>query len=377
MSKTKIQELADFGQSLWLDYIDKKMIVSGKLKGMVEGGLKGMTSNPTIFEQAITRSGDYDEDIKFLKDEGKNIFQIYDELTIADVKKAADEFLPVYEETNGLDGYVSLEINPQLADNTEESIKEGKRLFNKVGRANLMIKVPATDEGFLVVEELIANKINVNVTLIFSQEQYINAVKAYLNGLNRLAAKKGNLGGVRSVASVFVSRIDTAVDKLLNDKIAMDGSDETDAVKSLLGKAAVANSRLILRKFKELFGSQEFETLSKKGANIQRVLWASTGTKNPEYSDIKYVQELMTSPTVNTVPEKTLDAFIKHGEIKEGCNCGCGGKNSTAIMAALNEIDVDVNNICSDLLKAGVESFSKSFKLLLTSIEGKVNQLEQ
>jgi len=374
MSKSAMQQLAEVGQSVWLDYIDRKLLETGKLKELIGMGLRGMTSNPSIFNNAIGQSRDYDVKISSLKSQGKSGFEIYDELTIVDIQEATDLFKPVYDMTNGLDGYVSLEINPLLANKVDEQIKEGIRLFKKVKRPNCMIKVPSTEEGFLVVEELIANGVNVNITLIFSLEQYEKTVQAYWRGLNHLAEKGGNLKKVRSVASVFVSRIDTLVDKLLDERAAK----ETNAAKkqkwqSLKGKAAVANCHLIFEKFCQLHEGKAFKALHAKGANAQRVLWGSTSTKNPAYKDIKYVEELIAYPTVNTIPMNTLEAFLDHGEVKGAFHDDVSA--SQMFIKTLKSLGIDINAVCAQLLKEGCEAFNKSFESLLETIQKKSSQL--
>ncbi len=254
MPKTRLHQLAELGQSVWLDSIDRSLLDSGKLKQLIDQGLKGMTSNPTIFHKAISSRPDYDERIVRLYEAGKSTFEIYDDLTIWDIQEACDHFQPVYESTGRLDGYVSLEINPLLAHDTKASIEEGKRLFKKVSRPNCMIKVPATGAGFPVIEALLAEEINVNVTLIFSLEQYVRTAEAYLRGLNQLAHQNRELKNVRSVASVFVSRIDTLIDKKLEDFAANERDPQKkEKLNSLQGKAAAANSRLIFEKFQEFF----------------------------------------------------------------------------------------------------------------------------
>ncbi|OGX06715.1 MAG: transaldolase [Omnitrophica WOR_2 bacterium GWA2_47_8] len=374
MSKTRLHELAEFGQSAWLDYIDRALIESGKLKKLIDQGLRGMTSNPSIFDQAISKSKDYDEKILHLKEKGRSTFEIYDELTVKDIKDACALFEPIFKETSRLDGYVSLEINPKLANDTQASIKEGKRLFEKVKYANCMIKVPATQAGYPVIEELIAHGINVNVTLIFSLDQYVETVKAYFKGLSRALDKKIDISQIRSVASVFVSRLDTSVDALLDEKVAQ----TTDAsvkeqLQALKGKAAVANCRLIYEKFKELFSSKEFKDLFECKANSQRVLWGSTSTKNPEYSDIKYVTELIAKHTVNTIPEKTLLAFIDHGQV--GAAFSEDAEGAQDIIEALKAEGIDIRKICLQLLQDGVVAFEKSFDSLIHSLETKAQQL--
>ncbi|OGX34472.1 MAG: transaldolase [Omnitrophica WOR_2 bacterium RIFCSPHIGHO2_01_FULL_48_9] len=360
MSKTTLQQLSDLGQSAWLDYIDRPLLETGKLQKLIDQGLCGMTSNPSIFNQAISNSADYDKKILQGKEAGLSTFEIYDALTIKDIQDACDIFKPTFEATKRLDGYVSLEINPQIANDTEASIREGKRLFIRVDRPNVMIKVPATEAGFPVIEELIASEMNVNVTLIFSLEQYVKTVEAYFRGLKRLDDCDGDMDEVRSVASVFVSRVDTMIDKMLTDK-------------NLQGRAAVANCQVINEKFKELFSGKEFKPLAQAGANIQRVLWGSTSTKNPEYSDIKYVTELITQNTVNTIPEPTLNAFLDHGKISEALT----GDPAEAqkLFAELRGLNIDIDQVCAKLLEEGVVAFDKAFVSLSEAIQRKAEQL--
>jgi len=363
MSKSKLDELAQIGQSIWLDNISRAMIENGQLKEQIRLGLRGMTSNPSIFDKSISSSADYDGAIKMLAGKGKSTFEIYDDLTVRDVQDAADMFRPVYEKTGGLDGYVSLEINPELAMKTRETIEEGRRLFKKVDRPNVMFKVPSTDAGFEAITDLLGDGINVNVTLIFSLEQYIKTSRAYIEGMKRLLKKGGDMSRVHSVASVFVSRLDTAVDKMI------DARPGDERLKSFRGRAAVANSRLIFSKYQEIFSGDEFLALKDKGANLQRVLWGSTGTKDPSYSDIKYVTELIGNPTVNTLPDKTLAAFLDHGVIEETLTKDSG--DASNIIESLKEFGIDVNDICLKLLDDGVAAFQKSFESLLNAIETK------
>jgi len=374
MTKTVLHELCETGQSIWLDNINRSMIESGRLKELINLGLRGMTSNPTIFDKAISASTDYNETISQLCNGDKTTFQIYDDLTIKDIQDAADLFLPTYEESGCLDGYVSLEINPHLAFNTNETIEEGKRLHQKVNRPNVMFKVPSTEEGFGAVEELIFSGINVNITLIFSLEQYIKTAQAYMSGIKRLLENNGDPRSVHSVASVFVSRIDTAVDTLLEEKESQEKEENTkNELHSLKGKAAVANSRLIYKKYMDILSSEEFKALCGKGANVQRVLWGSTSSKNPAYSDIKYVKELIGKNTVNTVPDVTLDAFLGHGEAKEilvADKC-----DAQEIIGKLRSFGLDIDTVCAKLLNDGVASFQESFDSLLNSIVTKSKNL--
>jgi transaldolase len=350
------------------------MIETGKLKEMINLGLRGMTSNPTIFDKAISSGTDYDEKIIELCNEGKSTFEIYDELTVRDVQDAADILLSVYRQPNGLDGYVSLEINPKLAYKTEETIEEGRRLYKKVNRPNLMFKVPSTLQGFKAIEELIASGISVNVTLIFSLEQYINTANAYMRGIKRLIQNKGDAKRVCSVASVFVSRIDTYTDNLLDSLLTKEKSEERkNLILSLKGKAAVANSHLIYKEYSRIFSSDEFRQLQEEDVSVQRLLWGSTSTKNPNYSDIKYVTELMGKNTVNTMPLATFNAFLDHGRVKETLTPDAS--SSQKIILTLRELGIDINEVCNQLLKDGVLAFEKSFDSLLSSIEKKTKAI--
>lgn len=364
MGKTTIERLGEFGQSVWLDNINRSMIKSGRLKEMIGLGLRGMTSNPTIFDKAISASADYDERIKELAGSGKSTFQIYDDLTVRDVQDAADLFKSVYDKTNGLDGYVSLEVNPKLALKTKETIEEARRLFKKVDRLNVMFKVPSTDAGFDAIEGLLAEGININITLIFSLGQYVRTAQAFLKGMHRLLQKGKDLSKVRSVASVFVSRIDTLVDKMI---------DENKASGSLKGKAAVANSKLIFKSYLEIFSGDEFRRLKAKGANLQRVLWGSTSTKNPAYSDIKYVTELIGKDTVNTMPDNTFQAFLDHGSVEGALTSD--SQEAEIVIDGLKKYGIDIDSVCAKLLQDGVVAFERSFDSLLDSIEKKSKRL--
>ncbi len=368
MSNSTIEQLAEFGQSIWLDNISRSIIESGRLEELIELGLRGMTSNPTIFEKAISASSDYNEKIKELHKAGKSTFEIYDDLTVRDIQDAADILKPVYEKTNGQDGYVSLEINPKLAYRTGETIEEGKRLFEKVNRPNLMLKVPATDEGFEAIEALVGEGVNVNITLIFSLDQYVKTAHAFLRGMNEFLDNQGDVSTVSSVASVFVSRVDTAADKMLDDLMDKETNGAAKSeLESLKGTAAVANSALIYRKHIEIFSEKAFALLKEKGARVQRVLWGSTGTKNPAYSDVKYVTELIARNTVNTLPDKTLEAFLDHGVVKEALTASA--EKSQKTVDRFKGFGIDIDSICAKLLEDGAAAFTKSFESRLGTIE--------
>ena len=374
MADQTIRELDAFGQSVWLDNISRDLIRTGHLQSLIDLGLSGMTSNPSIFDQAVRSGPAYDDQIDGLRRRGASTFDIYDELTITDVRDAADLFRPVHERTGGLDGYVSLEINPKLADDTGRTIAEGLRLFKKVDRPNVMFKVPATEAGYGAIEELTAAGVNVNITLIFSTRQYHETAQAYLRGIRRLIAAKGDPRRVRSVASVFVSRIDTAVDRELEARMAQEtdpGRRETAG--ALMGRVAVANTHLCYADFRRIFGTDGLRGLAAQGANLQRPLWGSTSTKNPDYSDIKYVEELIAKDTVNTMPEKTFFAFLDHGRVIEALTAETAG--SQKILGDLAGLGVSIEAVCASLLEDGVQAFDRSLGDLLGTIKKKAGTL--
>ena len=362
---TKLDELANAGQAVWYDYIRKAFIASGGLQELINQGLRGLTSNPSIFEKAISESADCDEDLKAMAKKGKSAEEIYEALAFQDISMAADLFRPVYDETHGLDGYVSLEVNPDLAYDTEKTISEGKRLFETLRRPNVMIKVPATPEGIPAVTELIGSGVNVDVTLLFSVDVYREVAEAYLRGLERFLDRGPtvpgghNIDGIASVASFFVSRVDTAVDKEL----------ERLGRKDLAGKTAVANAKIACKAFYEIFHGARWETLREKGAKVQRLLWGSTGTKNPLYPDTMYVDQLIGPNTVNTVPPATLKSFLDHGAVKE--TLAQGLDEAEKHIGTISGLGIDLETITRNLSKDGVEAFTQPFESLMASIAGK------
>lgn len=372
MSNTIFEQAFKCGQSIWLDYISRSLIDTGKLRRLVAQGLRGLTSNPTIFDHAVSRSADYDRQIRELKAKGRTTFEIYDEITVKDIQDAADAFEPVYRASEGLDGYVSLEIDPRLAHDAGATVDEGMRLRRKVDRPNLMLKVPATEAGYAAIPALLAASINVNVTLIFSLEQYVKTAEAYLEGVDALRRKRGDLRPVRSVASVFVSRVDTLTDRLLEPFLAAAGEDQTRrAAEGLKGRAAVANAVIIYDRFRKIFSGEQYRRLAEHGAALQRVLWGSTSTKNPDYSDTKYVTELIGRDTVNTIPEETLEAFMDHGAVAEALPGDVG--QARAIVERLGGLGIDLDEVCGKLLQDGVRAFQASFDALLRAIEQKAS----
>lgn len=356
---TKLNEAADLGQSIWLDYISRSLIKTGELKNWVDKGLRGVTSNPSIFEKAINGSSDYDDDIKKLVVKGKSTDEIYEALVINDIAQAADILRSVYDATDGLDGYVSLEVSPKLASDTEGTIADAKRLFSVLNRPNILIKVPATPEGAPAIKELISAGININVTLIFSISQYEAIAEAYIAGLESLSKAGKDISKVASVASFFVSRIDSVVDPLLKQANKND----------LLGKTAIACAKMVYARFHEIFADERWEKLTKMGARVQRPLWGSTSTKNPDYPDTIYVDNLIGPDTVNTVPTNTLSAFLDHGVILSSLEADID--KAKTVIDLVSKTGIDLDDVTEKLQAKGVEAFAESFDTLMASISKK------
>ncbi len=365
MAKTPLQELADHGQSVWIDYLSRPFVQDGDLAGLVEQGVEGVTSNPTIFQGAIAEGDAYDQQIREIVEGGESEpKEIFIALASADIRDACDVLRSVYDGGDGKDGYVSFEVDPNLAHDTEDTIEEAKRLHALIDKPNLFIKIPATKEGLPAIEETIAAGIPVNVTLIFSLERHKAVAEAYVRGLQRLADSGGDLTKVASVASFFVSRVDTEADKRLD---ALGGHDE------LKGKLAIANAALAYQTYKEVFSGEAWEALEAKGASKQRCLWASTSTKNPDYRDVIYVEELVGPDTVNTMPRATVEAVLDHGEIRDSLEEDVEG--SRKVLADLEAAGIDYDDVVDTLEKEGVEKFAASFKELFADIESKRDQL--
>ncbi|MEW6730085.1 MAG: bifunctional transaldolase/phosoglucose isomerase [Acidobacteriota bacterium] len=379
-------ELQKLGQSIWYDNIRKALIVTGDLQAKIGfdmrgitstlqakiGGddLRGVTSNPSIFEKAIMGSTDYNEPMQKMIAAGKEVNEIYETLVIEDIQQTADLLYPVYVRTDGVDGYVSLEVSPKLAHDTQGTIDEAKRLHAALNRRNVMIKVPATPAGLPAIEELIASGINVNVTLIFSIQSYTDVAEAYIRGLERRAKEGKSVDDVASVASFFVSRIDTAIDKMLKDRLRLTTDEaEKGELTGLLGKAAIANAKLAYQKFKEIFYGERFAALSQQNARVQRQLWASTGTKDPAYSDVYYVEELIGPDTVNTLPPATYSAFRDHGKVRLSLEEDVEGARS--MIARLADFGINLAEVTHQLQVEGVKAFMTSFDTLFASIEAK------
>ena len=374
MGKNPVYQIKNFGQSVWYDNIERSILTSGKLKDMVEeDGICGVTSNPTIFEKAITQSNEYDPEIEELARKNKTAEEVYNSLTIKDVTLAADILYRIYKETEGKDGYVSIEVPPKYAYDIEETIGEAQKLFERIGRENIMIKVPATEEGALAIERLISNGVNINATLVFSLSHYESVAQAYIRGLEEFCEKGGDLKKVASVASLFVSRIDTLVDRRIASLIELEKDPEKKRdLEQLKGTAAIANSKKVYQKFKEIFSQEKFKDLEKRGAKVQRPLWASTSTKNPVYSDVKYVEELIGPDTVNTIPQVTLDAFRDHGKPRLSLEESLGGVEE--VLSRMKKVGIDLDEVCETLQREGVDAFAKSFDNLVSAIEEKMKK---
>ncbi len=368
--KNQIQQLLDDGQSVWLDNLRRSMFASGELRRLIEAGLRGMTSNPTIFEKAIGAGNDYDEQLAQLIGSEKNADALFWDLAVADIQSACDEFRGVYDSSGGNDGFVSLEVSPLLANETAGTIAMVEELWGRVNRPNVMIKIPGTKAGIPAIEESIYRGYNVNVTLIFSIEMYEKAALAYVRGLQRRVAEGKAIDRVRSVNSVFVSRIDTAVDKLLQERIA-----KGERLEPLLGKTGVAGLKLTYQKFKEIFEGEEFAPLRALGGAVQRPLWASTSTKNPHYPDLMYVESVVGPDTINTMPPPTLDALLDHGSVVPD-TVETDLQGAQDVMKALRDAKISLFDVTADLQVEGVRLFSDSFAALLGAIVYKQKLLE-
>ena len=362
--RNRLVQLQDFDQSVWLDSISRGLVQSGQLQALVDNdGLRGMTSNPAIFEKAISGSDDYRDQLRALHAAGKSTTEIYEAVAITDIQSACDVLRPVYDTSDGEHGLVSLEVSPELAFDTEGTIAEVRRLWQQVDRPNLMIKIPATDEGVPAVQQMLTEGHNVNITLMFSLTDYDKVAEAYISALEARAAAGEPIDRIASVASFFVSRIDTLADELLEARVQ---AGETRA-QELMGQVAIANAKVAYQHFLEFFKSERFRKLEAKGARVQRVLWASTSTKNPAYSDVMYVDTLIGPHTVNTLPDDTMDAFRDHGTLAQTVDTGAA--EAQAVLDALSAVGVDYHAMTRQLQQEGVDKFVKPYHALLERIE--------
>lgn len=357
-----IQTLQTFGQSIWLDFISRSLLTSGELRRLIEKGVTGVTSNPSIFQKSICETSDYDATITSIikSQSGIDVSALYEKLAMEDIRSAAEVLRPIYDSTHGIDGFVSLEVSPLLSSRTELTISEAKRLWKLVDRPNLMIKVPATLEGIPAIESLIAQGVNVNATLIFSLSQYESVAQAYIRGLeNNPEPSK-----VASVASFFISRIDTAVDKALEKA----GTPEALAMR---GKAAVASAKMVSHLMNKIFQGKSFEKQKSRGGKKQKLVWGSTGTKNSKYSDVIYVEEIIGPDTINTIPMSTLNAFLDHGKPRLSLTEDIGGAEN--LLVNLKRFNIDLTAVTDQLLKEGVMAFAQAYDGMLDSLRGRCN----
>jgi transaldolase/glucose-6-phosphate isomerase len=369
-TKNPLRQLLDYGQSMWLDYIRRDLFTTGKLKQLIdEDGLRGMTSNPSIFEKAIGESSLYDDILKSLA--GRKDLDAtakFEQIAIRDIQDAADALRGVYEESKFRDGYVSLEVSPYLALKTLETIEEARRLWKTVKRDNVMIKVPGTAEGLPAIRQLIGEGLNINITLLFAQEVYEKVAEAYIAGLEEFAGRGGNLKKMASVASFFISRIDTLVDSKIEEKLkTTTDATQQSLLKSLLGKVAIANGKLTYQRYQRIFSGPRWQALAAKGAQTQRVLWASTSTKNPNYRDVIYVEELIGADTVNTMPPATIDAFRDHGKVRKSLTEDVPG--AARVMDDLARAGISIKEVTDKLTQDGVTLFADAFGKLLATVE--------
>jgi transaldolase len=375
---THIQEITQVGQSIWMDNLSRDLIESGDLKRMIETqGLRGITSNPAIFEKAIAGNKIYDADIEAGIREGKSLLDIYESLIFTDIRNACDIFMPIYESSNGLDGYISIEVPPTIANDTEKTIAEARRYYQEIGRPNVMIKIPGTSAGLPAVEQVISEGISVNVTLLFSVQSYINTAWAYIRGLEKRVASGGDISKIASVASFFLSRIDTNIDGKIDAmlKAGVDDIAQEAKLTNIKGKVAIANAKIAYQEYKKIIADPRWETLVAEGASVQRLLWASTGTKNPNYSDVMYVDELVGPDTVNTLPPFTIEACIDHCDVAPRIETGV--EEAYTLINSLKDPDVAINlaQVMDELLEDGIAKFIQPFESLMSSLQEKVDRL--
>ncbi|AFZ02858.1 transaldolase [Calothrix sp. PCC 6303] len=379
MASNPLLTIKDYGQSIWMDNLTRDLIQSGELKRMIENqGIRGITTNPAIFEKAIASNALYETNIKAGFDAGLSVEKIYESLIFEDIRNACDLFRPIYEESEGLDGYVSIEVPPTIANDTKITIEEAQRYYREIGRENVMIKIPGTLSGAPAVEQVISQGISVNVTLLFSISSYEEAAWAYIRGLETRVKQGKDITKISSVASFFLSRIDTKVDQMIEDRmhtIGTEGLQMAARLTAVKGKVAIANAKIAYQKYKEIIQSERWQALSQKGANVQRLLWASTSTKDPAYSDVMYVNELIGADTVNTLPPATIEACADHCDVANRLETRI--EEAYTLMDSLKEPDIDINidQVMAEVLDEGIDKFVQPFESLMESIELLQNKL--
>jgi transaldolase len=362
--------LQKYGQSVWLDYIRRNIILNGELQKLIDqDGLRGITSNPSIFEKAIGGSNDYTDLLTQLGKQGLPTGQIYERIVVRDIQDSADKLMPVYKSTNRRDGYVSLEVSPTLARDTQGTIEEARRLWKAVNRPNIMIKVPGTPEGVEPVRRLTSEGLNINITLLFAQEAYIAVAEAYLDGLEAALKAGKDISGIASVASFFVSRIDTLVDSTIDERLKAANGSDTQLLESLRGKVAIANAKQAYRYYQKMIESPRWKALAAKGAQTQRLLWASTSTKNPKYRDVLYIEELIGPDTVNTIPPATMDAFRDHGVLRRTLDTDLAAADKT--MSDMEKAGISMKQVTGKLLENAIKLFDDAFTQLHQVVDQK------
>jgi transaldolase len=373
MKENPLLSIQKFGQSIWLDFIDRRMIMSGRLKKLIdEDGIRGVTSNPQIFKDAISEGEEYESDIRAMAGQNKSSQEIYQALTVDDIRRTADLFRPLYDASDGRHGFVSLEVNPHLARDIDGTLKEARRLWSALDRPNVFIKVPATQEGLTCIRQLVSEGININVTLLFGLPRYREVAEAFIAGMEARARQDRPLAQTASVASFFLSRIDVLVDPLLEELIKAGGK-KADLARRLRGQIAIASARQAYQIYKEIFNSRRFAQLAQQGARPQRVLWASTGTKNPEYSDVKYVEALIGPETVNTLPMQTIDAFRDHGNPAPRLETEL--EKAAEMFGRLRELDIDIDEVTRQLEDDGIRKFNEPYDSLMSTLEKKRSRM--
>ena len=378
ITTNQLLEINKYGQSIWMDNLSRDIIQSGELKNMVENqGIKGITSNPSIFEKAMVGNAIYDRDIEAAIRKGLSTQEIYESLAFSDIRNACDILRPVYEATDGLDGYVSIEVPPTIAHDTQKTIEEARRYFQEVGRENLMIKIPGTEAGLPAVEQVISEGMNVNVTLLFSVDSYVNTAWAYIRGLEKRVAEGKDISKISSVASFFLSRIDAKIDGKIDEKLSQ-GVDDINLeakLRSVKGKVAIANAKIAYQEYKKIINDKRWQALADKNANVQRLLWASTSTKDPSYSDVMYVDELIGKDTVNTLPPVTIEACADHCDVDSRVETDIDQAYKLIENLKDPDINIDLDQVMDELLTEGIDKFIKPFQSLISSLEDKVKHL--
>jgi transaldolase len=379
MASNPLLSIKDYGQSIWMDNLTRDLIQTGELQELLKTrGIRGLTSNPAIFEKAISGNALYNGDIEAGIKAGKPVYKIYESLIFEDIRNACDIFRPIYEESGGLDGYVSIEVPPTIAHDTEATIQEARRYYQEIGRENVMIKIPGTSSGLPAVEQVISEGINVNVTLLFAVKSYEECAWAYIRGLETRMKNNQDISKIASVASFFLSRIDIKVDQIIEERIKTVGTDDLNIkaqLQAIKGKVAIANAKIAYEKYNEIIQTDRWKALSQKGANVQRLLWASTSTKDPSYSDVMYIDQLIGQDTVNTLPPATIEACADHCDVSNRLETGIEEAHNLIESLKKPDIGINIDQVMAEVLDEGIDKFIQPYQSLMSSMEEKVKQL--